>query len=191
MAAVNFDSQPMPRTWSEAAERVSAYLRACRVRNPAVRRELVRRIVNAAAERHAVEPERSPIELAGEETRRVVEDWTRRFLERPDGESDAQRFAHARAAVLLADLPAAWPDGFLNPDEQPAEFGRLFKATYLQAGPDLEFSNMGPRAIDLGPVSGLADNTWKTFDKWPILRGAVTWGLFLAALVLGFLALRY
>lgn len=191
MAAVNFDSQPLPRVWSEAAERVSAYLRACRVRNPELRRELVRRIVSAAALRQEAEPGRSPIELAAEETRRLVEDWTERLLGRPAAESGAQRFAHARAAVLLADLPTAWPDGFLNPREQPEEFGRLFKATYLQAGPDLEFSNMGPRPIDLGPVSGLADNTWKTFDKWPILRGAVTWGLFVAALVLGFLALRY
>jgi hypothetical protein len=191
MEAVNPDSQHMAQVWNEAGERVSAYLRACRVSNPDLRRQLVRRIVDAAARRHADEPGRSPVELAAEETRRQVEAWTMRFLRRPDNESPAHRFAHARAAVLLADLPRLWPDGFLNPEEQPAEFGRLFETTYLQAGPELDFANMAPRPIDFGPVSDLADHTWKTFDKWPILRGAVTWGLFLAVLGLAFFALRY
>jgi hypothetical protein len=34
---------------------------------------------------------------------------------------------------------------------------------------------MTPREIDLGPISDAADETWRTFAKWPLLRGIVTW----------------
>lgn len=189
MAAVN--ELELTTVWREADDRVSAYLRACRINDPELRDQLGRRIIFAARRRHDLEPARAPGDLVAEETRRLVEDWTTRYLGPATDESHAQRFAHARAAVLLADLPERWPDGFLNPAEQPAEFGRRFKSTYLQSGPDLEFSNMSPRPIDLGPVSGIADRTWKTFDKWPMLRGVATWGLFAAALVLAFLAVRF
>jgi hypothetical protein len=177
--------------WRDAHDRVTAYLRASRVHDPELCERLGDQIVAAARQRYETESNRTPGDLVAEETRRLVEAWTTRYLGPATDESIAQRFAHARAAVLLANLTERWPDGFLNPAEQPPEFGRRFKSTYLQSGPDLEFSNMSPRPIDLGPMSGLADRTWKTFDKWPMLRGLATWSAFAAALVLAFLALRY
>lgn len=191
MDAVSSTAGFADKVWVEAGERVAAYLRACRVGNPELRRRLVQRIITAAIEDSAMEPQRSPVELAAEETRRLVEVWANRFIPPMPDESPRHRFAHARAAVLLADLPRRWPDGFLNLDEVPREFEQQFQGTYLKAGPELNFSNMTPRPIDLGPVSSLANETWRTFDKWPVLRGVAVWGIFFAVLVIAFFAVRY
>ena len=72
-----------------------------------------------------------------------------------------RKVARARATELLAEL----------------------RSIYLEAGPNLEFTNMAPRPFDLGPVSDVAGETWRTFAKWPILRTLTVWCLF--ALLLG------
>jgi hypothetical protein len=50
---------------------------------------------------------------------------------------------------------------------------------------------MTPRDIDLGLVSEVADTTWRSFDKWPFLRGVATWLIYLGALAAAFYAVRY
>jgi hypothetical protein len=65
------------------------------------------------------------------------------------------------------------------------------RATYLAAGPDLDFASMVPRPIDLGIVRNIADETWKTFTKWPVLRGAFISTLFLTLLGTVFYLVRF
>lgn len=191
MGTVSDAAQTLDPVWDETGRRVAAYLQACRVADPALRQRLVGLVITRAAARHAQQPELAPVELVTEEIQRLVEEWTTRFIRPSADESARMRFAHARSATLLADLPHRWPGGFLSPEEPPGKFGRDFRDTYLEAGPELDFSTMTPRPIDLGPVSSLAGETWKTFDQWPILRGAVVWGLFLGLLLLALYAMHY
>jgi hypothetical protein len=50
---------------------------------------------------------------------------------------------------------------------------------------------MTPRDIDLGPISAAADETWRTFAKWPLLRGIVTWTIFIALAGTAFYLTRF
>ena len=90
--------------------------------------------------------------------------------------------ARGRAAIYLAELPGRWPASFLD-HQPPPELLAELRSIYLEAGPNLEFTNMAPRPFDLGPVSDVAGETWRTFAKWPILRTLTVWCLF--ALLLG------
>ena len=87
-------------------------------------------------------------------------------------------------------MPESRPEAFLDPSDVPPDLAERIRSTYLAAGPDLEFSNMAPRPIDLGPVSSVADETWRTFARWPVLRIAVLWALVGALLGLSFYLTR-
>ena len=52
----------------------------------------------------------------------------------------------------------------------PEALQHAMQAAYLEAGPELHFSNMAPRPIDLGPVANLAGQTWDTVRQRPRLR---------------------
>lgn len=175
--------------WAEARERVRGYLRAYGVRPPFAE-ELTQQVLEFARARAADAPEQPPVELATDAAMLLVEGWIRSIVGNDDNESPARRFAHERAAVRLADLPRRWPEHFLRADRVPPELAAHLRATYIETGPDLAFSNMAPRPIDLGPVSDVADTTWRTFDKWPLLRGLATWALYLGLLALAFYTVR-
>lgn len=180
-----------PGVWHEAYERVENYFRAHRISNRLLLHALTARVIEAAAARHAREPGRAPIALAAEEAVRQMEAWIERHDGADENEPPARRQARGRAGVFLVDLPGRSPASFLDYRPMPRDLAEELRATYLRAGPDLEFANMGPRPIDLGPISGMADGTWRTFDTWPVLRGLVVWGLFLGLLVLAFVTLRF
>lgn len=185
------DFEVDPRLWTEATERVEGYLRSYRVDNRLLLHRLTQHIIGRAARRLADEPGREPTALAIEEARRLIEAWLERVVGAADGESAAQRFARGRAAVELANLATAWPEYFLDYREAPPEMTARLRSTYLDAGPDLEFSNMAPRPLDLGPITSAAGSAWRTFDKWPLLGSLAVWILFTAVLAVGFYATRY
>jgi hypothetical protein len=170
---------------------VENYFRAHRITNRILLHQLTARVMHAAAARRASQPHRPPATLAAEEAVRQMEAWIERHVGVDEDESPARRHARGRAGLFLADVPNRAPESFLDLQPPPPELVADLRATYLQAGPDLEFVNMGPRPIDLGPISGMADGTWRTFDKWPVLRGLVLWGLFVGLLVLGFFTVRF
>lgn len=180
-----------PRVWHEAYERVENYFRAYRITNRVLLHELTARVLRAAMRRHAAQPHRPPATLAAEEAVRQMDAWIERQLGAVEAESPATRHARARAGLYLANVPERAPECFLDFKPAPPELIDDLRATYLQAGPDLEFVNMGPRPIDLGPISGMADGTWRTFDKWPVLRGLVLWGLFAGLLGVAFFTVRF
>lgn len=180
-----------PKSWHDAYERVENYFRAHRITNLMLLHELTARVIKAAAVQHERQPHRPPATLAAEEAVRQMEAWIEHQVGSGEGESPARRYARGRAGLYLADLPGRAPECFLGLRPLPEGLAGELRATYLEAGPDLEFANMGPRPIDLGPISGMADGTWRTFDKWPVLRGLVMWGLFFGLLVLGFMMVRF
>lgn len=174
----------------EVFARVDNYLRAYRV--PAARRaQLVPLIVDAAARRHAAAPAGDLSSCAIDEAQKLVNAWIDQLVPHDDLENPARRLAHGRAALHLAGVPERWPGDFLASSEPPAILVDRLRSAYLEAGPDLEFSSMVPRPIELGIVSEVADSTWKTFDKWPVLRGLFLWGIFGALLVSAFYLVRF
>ncbi len=183
---------PTPETpaWTEARERVGGYLRAHGV-PPTALPTLTEQVLTFARERHAAQPDLPPVELAADAAILLIEGWIQHIVGFNEAEGPGRRLAHERAAVHLAQIPQRWSAHFLSEQEPPEELVRELRATYLDAGPDLEFSNMMPRPIDLGPVSDVADTTWRTFDKWPFLRGVATWALYIGALALAFYAVRF
>lgn len=175
---------------AEAAERVENYLRAFRV--PAARRaELVPAILEAAERRHAETPEADLTALAMDEAMALIDAWIDRFVPHEKHEGPARRLAHGRAALHLAALPQRWPGQFLAGTEPPAVLIERLRAAYLEAAPEVELGNMVPRPMDLGLMSEMADSTWRTFDKWPVLRGLLLWGLFVGLLAAAFYLVRF
>lgn len=179
-----------PELWGDAYARVERLLLAYRVTNRFLLAQLSNHILHSAAQRHAAEPGRPRADIAGEEAVRLIGDWIDALIG-PSDDSRARRFALGRAAIFLADLPARWPASFLNFRDPPPELLERLRTTYLAAGPDLEFSNMAPRPIDLGPISNAAGETWHAFAKWPVLRGAFLWSLFLGLLGTAFFLTRF
>lgn len=183
------DSTIDAAAWAEARERVQGYLRANGIVSPRLE-ELTDQVVAFARARAADASDRAPVEIATDAAMLLLEGWIGHIVGDELNESPGRRFAHERAAVHLAEVPHRWPEHFLRPEPPPPELEQHLRTTYVNAGPDLAFSNMAARDIDLGPVSDVADTTWRTFDKWPLLRGLATWALYLGLLVLAFYAVR-
>lgn len=166
-----------PHVWDPAYAHVTQHLRAYRIGNRFFLHQLAHEIVTAAAARHELEPDRDPCELAAEETERHLRAWVDELAGETD-ETPMRRFARGRAAMYFAGLPKRWPAALLGRTAPPDDLAERLRATYLEAGPDFEFSSMVPRPIDLGPLSNVADETWRTFAKWPVLRGLTLSALF-------------
>ena len=175
--------------WAEARERVRAYLAAHGVATPLLD-ELAGQIIVLARDRAAAEPDRLPAALAIDSAIALIDAWIDHIVGGEQRETPGRKFAHERASVHLAQIQRSWPQHFLNSREVPAELAAHLKATHVQAGPDLEFSNMAPRPIDLGPVSDVAGSTWRTLDKLPVLRAITIWAVYIALLALAFAAVR-
>lgn len=175
--------------WIEARQRVRAYLNAHGV-SGSLRDELSDQIILLARDRAQSEPGMRPTALAIGSANELIDAWIEHIVGNEARESPERRFAHERASVHLAQIPRTWPDHFLNSREIPAELSAHLKSTHVMAGPDLEFSKMTARPIDLGPVSDVAGSTWRTFDKLPVLRAVTVWMIYLALLALAFFAVR-
>lgn len=175
--------------WTHARDRVQAQLLAYRVRDSRARARLVEEVMAEARREHAIELHRSPEEIAAIVTQRRVIAWIDALIG-PSHESPTLRFARGRTAINLADLPGNWPDVMFDSARISAELRDRVRTTYLEAGPDLTFSNMGPRPIDLGPISHVADGTWRTFARWPVLRGVIMSAAFFGLLGTAFYLVR-
>lgn len=163
--------------WSEAYERVEGYFCALQIRDRLLLSQLVAQILSRAAERFEGSS-KSASELAMEEAKDVVGTWFARVLDAA-GVDHGELGAQGRLALYLADMPSRWQSEFLHPGPWPAEFLQAMKTTYLSTGPEFSNARMTPREIDLGPVSAVADETWRVIDRWPILGALFVWTLYL------------
>jgi hypothetical protein len=164
--------------WNAAYEKVENYFHALRVRNKALLGQLVLRVLERAAQRAPVEPERSATQLAAEEMDRIVIEWFAEVLQEPPTNADQMLSTRGRLALLLADMPGRWQDQFLRPGPWPQEFISAMRETYLRAGPDFQLSKMTPRPFDLGPITTLTN-----LGKLPYLKMVLAWTLFALLLV--------
>jgi len=179
-----------PRVWGEAYEHVEDHLRSYRIRNRLLLARLTEAILARAARRLKEQPDGDPSKLATEEVGIFMRGWIDALVG-PSDESAEDRFARGRVALHLTGLPEAFPEAFLHPEDTPAGLADQIRNTYMEAGPDLAFTNMAPRPIDLGPVSEIADETWRTFAKWPLLRATLLWSLLAGLLGLSFYITRF
>jgi hypothetical protein len=161
-------SPPQPML-SESTSRTSAYLRLCGV-NPAAAGELALRPFDEIQDR--------------------LDEWAASLLPAGPDESFRHHRARGRAQLLLARAPARWPGHFLG-SSPPPELTAAVQSVVLEAKRPLRQTRMTPQPIDLGPVSDVADETWKTFDKWPVLRGLTVWLLFSLLLASVFYVVRF
>ena len=164
--------------WNAAYEKVENYFHALRVRNKALLGRLVLRVLERAAHRAPVEPERSATQLAAEEMDRIVIEWFAEVLQEPPANADQTLSTRGRLALLLADMPGRWQEQFLRPGPWPKEFISAMRETYLRAGPDFQLSKMTPRPFDLGPITTLTN-----LGKLPYLKMVLAWTLFALLLV--------
>ena len=164
--------------WNAAYEKVENYFHALRVRNKALLGRLVLRVLERAAHRAPVEPDRSATQLAAEEMDRIVIEWFAEVLQEPPANADQMLSTRGRLALLLADMPGRWQEQFLRPGPWPEEFISAMRETYLRAGPDFQLSKMTPRPFDLGPITTLTN-----LGKLPYLKMVLAWTLFALLLV--------
>lgn len=175
-----------PRTgtmdaWNAAYVRTEDYLRAHRIHNRLHQSRLIQAVLERAANRHAANPALDPTTLAAEEMESSMDEWFAEVLNVKNLPHD--RIAiQGRVALLLCDGPQKWPYAFLDSRTVPEEFSSAMRASSIKAGPDMTVSSMVPREIDLGPITEAAGETLERMEKWPLLRLALLWALFLAAL---------
>ncbi|RFC52411.1 MAG: hypothetical protein DVB22_000640 [Verrucomicrobia bacterium] len=188
MDSIRIDFAPQTGTadeWNEAYARLSDYFRAHRLHSRVHRTYLILETLKRASETHARHPNVSPTEVAIHEARRMQRAWLRNIigdLNIPEGRLDAS----GRMAFLLSGGPSTYPEYFLAADSPPQEMVDAMRQPIIQSGPDLAFSSMVPRPIDLGPISDIAEDAGGFFDRHPWLRYAllaslsalVLWGVY-------------
>ena len=182
--------EPAGPAWDEAFLRVESYLRAHQIESRIVLNRLVVEIVRAArnAAGSAAGGGQDPISLAMGEAERRTTEWFARVLGDAADPDDERLGTRGRIALVMADVPARWPQHFLAATPPPAELVEAMRAASIEAGPELELTRMVPRPLDFGPIANVADETWKTFARWPILRAVFGWLLFVGLLAAAWLA---
>ena len=175
--------------WNAAYVRVEDYLRAHRIHNRLHQSRLIQRILERAARKHAEHPALDPTTLAAEETEELMDAWFAEALDERNQPHD--RIAvDGRVALLLCDGPQKWPYAFLEEESIPSEISLAMRESSIKAGPDMAVSSMVPRHIDFGTVTEAAGDTLERLERWPILRTAFLWLVFIAALAAIFYVTR-
>lgn len=176
--------EPSGPAWDEAFLRVESYLRAHQIESRLVLNRLAIEIVRAAKSAAEARPAETPdpVSLAMREAERRTTEWFARVLGDAADPDDERLGTRGRIALVMADVPARWPQHFLAATPPPAELVESMRAAYLEAGPELELTRMVPRPLDFGPIANVADEAWKTFTRWPILRAVLGWLMFIGLL---------
>jgi hypothetical protein len=176
--------EPVGPAWDEAFLRVESYLRAHQIESRLVLNRLAVEIIHAA--RAAADTPAGagvdPVALAMREAERRTTAWFASVLGDAADPEDERLGTRGRIALVMADVPARWPQHFLASAPPPPELVEAMRAAYLEAGPELELTRMVPRPLDFGPIANVADEAWKTFKRWPVLRAVAGWTFFIGLL---------
>lgn len=189
-------SDPAGPGWDEAFLRVESYLRAHQIESRLLLNRLAMEIIRAAHDATqsaaapgylamgtpAVPAVPDPVSLAMREAERRTNAWFKRVLGDAADPEDERLGTRGRIALVLANVPARWPQHFLADTPPPPELVEAMRAVYIEAGPEIEITSMFPRPMDFGPIANVADEAWKTFARWPLLRAFVGWLFFLGLL---------
>ena len=167
--------------WNEAYEKVENYLRACRINSRLHRARLIHRILQCVSER-GPGPEGEALSTAAiRETQVMMEAWFARLLQ-PTADGGRYSLVDGRVALLLCDGSDRWPYAFLTLNDLPPDLVKEMRESMLVAGPNLEISNMVPRAIDYGWFPEIAGDTLDSIGRRPFLQAFLAWGLFILLL---------
>jgi hypothetical protein len=132
--------------WNIAFYRLEDYFRALRLVNRLHQSQLILRLLQSAAARHALDPTQNPTALAMEEARGMMDRWFEGIF------GQRERISVVGLISLLAvNAPEKWPFAFPS-GEVPDQLRLELEESDLRAGPDLLISSMTPRPIDVGPL---------------------------------------
>ncbi|MDP3072142.1 MAG: hypothetical protein Q8N18_17760 [Opitutaceae bacterium] len=174
--------------WNAAYVRVEDYLRAHRLHNRLHQSRLIQQVLERAAQRHEASPALNPTVLAAEEIEALMDLWFADIFDER-GQPHERIAVDGRLALLLCDGAQRWPYAFLD-RQIPREFDEAMRAVAVRAGPEMKFSSMAPRPIDLGAIPEAAGETMERIERWPILGAALLWLFFAAALAAIFYVTR-
>jgi hypothetical protein len=153
-----------PEEWDAAYYRLEDYLRAHSVFNRIHQSQIILRILERAAVRHAQDTAQDPTRLALEEVYSEIEAWFRCLL--PDEGISPERLAiMGRVSLHITDATERWPHAFLAEGKLAPDFVQALRATSLKSGPDLNISSMVPRPLDIPPVTELLEETWQRLGR--------------------------
>jgi hypothetical protein len=172
--------------WNAAYYRLEDYFRAHLVTNKVHRSQIVLRLLQRAAVRHAKSPQETPTRLAMEEAYAEIDRWFESLV--PDDELTRQRAAiTGRLSLYLLDAHLRWPNAFLSPERVlPPDFRGRMRESSVQSGPDLAVSSMVPRPLDASPVAELLDETWEKLSRFSLALAVGLLSLFVGAAVFYF-----
>jgi len=149
--------------WNTAYYRLEDYLRAHNVTNKVHQSQIILRLLERAAARHALSQNTSPTQLAMEEAYELMDSWFERLL--PD-EPPPRAPMIGRVGLSLIDATTRWPNVFLADDHQiPPELLTVLRQVILQSGPDLRVSSMVPRPLDAEPEEAPVAETWEKIGR--------------------------
>ena len=178
-------SSGTPEEWNDAYARLADYFRAHRIHSRVHRTYLILETLRRAAETHPRHPGKTPMEVVIHEARRMHRAWLHTImgdLKVPGARLDA----NGRLAFLLCDGPNKYPDYFIGEGSTPPEMVEAMRKPIEQSGPDLAFSSMVPRPIDLGPMSertddenGIFDSPWLRYLLLATFASIVIFGLYM------------
>jgi hypothetical protein len=132
--------------WNAAYYRLEDYFRALRLVNKVHQSQVILRLLESAAVRHAQDPSQNPTALAMDEARAMMDRWFAEVF----GQRERLNVV-GLISLLAVDVPERWPLAFPC-GEIPAELRRDLRESDVRAGPDLLMSSMTPRAIDVGAL---------------------------------------
>lgn len=125
--------------WNAAYCRLEDYLRALHILNKVHQNQIILRLLQRAARKHAANPELCPTALAMGEIRAAMDRWFEQFLPSKD------RVSVMGVLSLLANaVPEKWPAAFLAEDI-PADCQRVLNESEVCAVPELQVTSMVPQ----------------------------------------------
>jgi hypothetical protein len=159
--------------WDEAFLRVESYLRAHHLESRVLLNQLATEIIRAARDQSLGNPAEEPVVVAMRTTHERIGAWFARAGKVGHWSNERVR-AHARLALLLANLPARWANQFLSAQPVPRELAEALSSATLQPGPELRFSNMPPAPLEFGFEATGDPNSHKG-GGWLLVRAAGVW----------------
>ncbi len=175
MDAVNIQFAPATGTeeeWNEAYARLADYFRSYRLHNRIRRTQLILETLRRAAAAHAADMRRTPTAHAIEQAKLMLNEWLGAIYSDLNL-TGSQIEASGRLGFHLCDGPDRWPHFFLDRGNLPADMTEAMRSAVRTSGPRLQVSKMTPRDIDLGRITGVAEDTFDTLGRNPLARYAL------------------
>jgi len=192
MEAVNIQFAPETGTeeeWNEAYARLADYFRSYQLHNRIRRTQLILETLRRAAAAHKTDTKKTPTAHSIEQARRMLKEWLSAIYSDMNL-NESQLEAGGRLGFHLSGGPARWPNFFLDKENLPQDMIEAMRSAVRASGPGMQVSKMTPRDIDLGRVSEVAEDTFDTLGRHPILRYSILIGIVVAVLTYLYLLFR-